>query len=225
MGPKRRQFGREARGLALARLAVEIAGDADRSSAYRTLAWALHANGLNEEALAAGQSALVHLVTEDEESTQITVSAVDFVASDASLEPVPAPGILEHLYRHTGTFVNALAALIAIFILLQFGLRPVASMMVAESPAIASEESENPQIALESRQIEPAEEGAKTAEIISAPELAVASEGDAGAVMDGPPKLAVSAEPIWRERLQDLLDDEQRAAAVMREWIHEEVNA
>ena len=161
----------------------------------------------------------------DKRGDQITVSAVDFMATDASLEPVQALGVMEHLYRHTGTFVNALAALVAIFLLLQFGLRPVASMMVAESPAITSEENENPQIALESRQAGAADQSGKTAEMIGAPELAVAGQGDSADVMDGPPKLEVSAEPVWKDRLEDLLDDEQRAAAVMRDWIHEEVNA
>ena len=161
----------------------------------------------------------------DKRGDQITVSAVDFMATDASLEPVQSLGVMEHLYRHIGTFVNALAALVAIFLLLQFGLRPIASMMVAENPAITSEENENPQIALESRQAGVADQGDKTAEMIGAPELAVAGQGDAPGVMDGPPKLEVSAEPVWKDRLQDLLDDEQRAAAVMRDWIHEEVNA
>ena len=46
----RREFGREAEGLALARRAVELANDAERAAALLRLAWALSENGFDAEA-------------------------------------------------------------------------------------------------------------------------------------------------------------------------------
>ena len=60
INPERNEFGREAEGLALAQKAVSSApatGD-DRAIATDTLAWALFANGLDEEALATSKAAL-----------------------------------------------------------------------------------------------------------------------------------------------------------------------
>ncbi len=57
--PYRREFGREAEGLALARLAIERVED-DRAAAEvgNTLAWALFASGLDQEALSESAGAL-----------------------------------------------------------------------------------------------------------------------------------------------------------------------
>ena len=58
--PERKEFGREAEGLALARRAVSVAPESgdDRAMVTDTLAWALFANGLDEEALTNSKSAL-----------------------------------------------------------------------------------------------------------------------------------------------------------------------
>jgi len=59
VAPGRAEFGREAEGLALARLAIELVEDDEQAAtAGSTLAWALHANGLDEEALSEGAAAL-----------------------------------------------------------------------------------------------------------------------------------------------------------------------
>ncbi|MEQ1893785.1 MAG: SUMF1/EgtB/PvdO family nonheme iron enzyme, partial [Planctomycetota bacterium] len=57
--PARTEFGREAEGLALARLAIEkVEDDESAARAGETLAWALFANGLDEEALKESAAAL-----------------------------------------------------------------------------------------------------------------------------------------------------------------------
>jgi len=56
--PARTEFGEEARGLALARAAVDLMPSGRRYLAEDTLAWAFLANGLDEEALQASQAAL-----------------------------------------------------------------------------------------------------------------------------------------------------------------------
>ena len=58
--PERKEFGREAEGLALARHAVSVAPESgdDQAMVTDTLAWALFANGLDEEALTSSKAAL-----------------------------------------------------------------------------------------------------------------------------------------------------------------------
>ena len=58
VAPNRRTFGQEAEGLALARRAVAVASADDEAPVTDTLAWALHANGLDREAAQASQHAL-----------------------------------------------------------------------------------------------------------------------------------------------------------------------
>ncbi|MEQ8767114.1 MAG: SUMF1/EgtB/PvdO family nonheme iron enzyme [Planctomycetota bacterium] len=56
--PDRQLFGREPEGLALSRHAVSLSEGANRALYLDTLAWALFANGLDDEALAASQEAI-----------------------------------------------------------------------------------------------------------------------------------------------------------------------
>jgi formylglycine-generating enzyme required for sulfatase activity len=51
VGPNRERFGEEQLGLAMAKLAVARAGDDERAEARKTLAWALLANGHDDESL------------------------------------------------------------------------------------------------------------------------------------------------------------------------------
>ncbi len=59
--PERTEFGREAEGLALARRAMELAGDGERAAIADTLAWACFANGLDDEARATSRTAAASL--------------------------------------------------------------------------------------------------------------------------------------------------------------------
>jgi formylglycine-generating enzyme required for sulfatase activity len=60
IAPDRQEFGREAEGLAVARLAIErVADDESAALVGDTLAWALFANGLDEEALVESRAAAV----------------------------------------------------------------------------------------------------------------------------------------------------------------------
>ncbi len=57
-GPGRTTYGREAEGLALARAAVDRAGEGDGAPAHDALAWALFTIGLDEDALQASRDAV-----------------------------------------------------------------------------------------------------------------------------------------------------------------------
>ncbi|WP_083593929.1 flagellar basal-body MS-ring/collar protein FliF [Aurantimonas sp. 22II-16-19i] len=55
---------------------------------------------------------------------QLKVTAVDFIASDSSLEPIPAPGIGEMFMRQSGTLINAFTILAVAVMVIWFGLKP-----------------------------------------------------------------------------------------------------
>ena len=55
---------------------------------------------------------------------QLKVTAVDFIDSDSSLEPIPAPGIGEMFMRQSGTLINAFTILAVAVMVIWFGLKP-----------------------------------------------------------------------------------------------------
>ncbi|MAU96853.1 MAG: flagellar M-ring protein FliF [Fulvimarina sp.] len=55
---------------------------------------------------------------------QLKVTAVDFIDSDTSLEPIPAPGIGEMFMRQSGTLINAFTILAVAVMVIWFGLKP-----------------------------------------------------------------------------------------------------
>lgn len=70
---------------------------------------------------------------------RVTVAAVDFVVDTERLEPVPSPGIVEHLLRQAGSFVNAAAIVIAVLLLIWFGLRPALRAILDDSKSAVAE--------------------------------------------------------------------------------------
>ena len=52
------------------------------------------------------------------------MTAVDFIDSDTSLEPIPAPGIGEMFMRQSGTLINAFTILAVAVMVIWFGLKP-----------------------------------------------------------------------------------------------------
>jgi flagellar M-ring protein FliF len=66
---------------------------------------------------------------------RVTVAAVDFVVDTERLDPVPSPGIVEQLVGQASSFVNAVAIVIAAFLLVWFGLRPVLRALMEEPRA------------------------------------------------------------------------------------------
>jgi len=68
----------------------------------------------------------------------IKVSAVDFVETGHDLEPVPPPSIFEIMMRQSGTVINALTILGVALLLIWFGLRPVTKAILAQSTEVAA---------------------------------------------------------------------------------------
>ena len=69
---------------------------------------------------------------------RITVSAVEFIESGQSMEPVPPVGILEQLLHHTGSIVNAIAMVAVTMVLIWFGLRPAMKAILEAKPLPAA---------------------------------------------------------------------------------------
>jgi flagellar M-ring protein FliF len=65
---------------------------------------------------------------------RVTVAAVDFVVDTERLEPVPSPGLLEQFMGQAGTFINAAAVIVAVILLIWFGLRPALRAILDEAP-------------------------------------------------------------------------------------------
>lgn len=65
---------------------------------------------------------------------QLKVTAVDFIASDAALEPIPSPGIGEMFMRQSGTLINAFTILAVAVMVIWFGLKP-AIRAIIQTPA------------------------------------------------------------------------------------------
>lgn len=132
---------------------------------------------------------------------RLTVSALDFVDSGQALQPVPGIGVVEHLVRNTGTFVNAVAMVAITVLLIWFGVRPALKAI------------------LEPRAAEAARNRPLKAE--GAP---AAVEQSAGANISGEPQPNLIADLTSKrgrtpqKRLEQMTDlDEEQAAAVLKQ--------
>jgi flagellar M-ring protein FliF len=75
---------------------------------------------------------------------RVTVAAVDFVTGADALEPIPSAGIVEQAMQHMGSVIRGAVILVATFLLVWFGLRPIAQSMLEaqarEAEALAAAE-------------------------------------------------------------------------------------
>jgi flagellar M-ring protein FliF len=132
----------------------------------------------------------------------LEVSAVEFHADARSLEPVPPPSLLEVVARQSGTFINAGTILLVSLLVIWFGLRPATKALLARTePA-------------------PAPAG-----FVAAQDDAQA-EGQARAAAAAPDLIGDLTSRLQRspqKRLAQIVDfDEQRAASILRQWVHQD---
>jgi flagellar M-ring protein FliF len=136
----------------------------------------------------------------------LEVSAVEFHADARELEPVPPPSLLEVVARQSGTFINAGTILLVSLLVIWFGLRPATRALLARN-----DEGREPNGL-------PAPDGDPAA--VTATELAAGHSPDL--IGDLTRKLERSPQ----KRLAQLVDfDEQRAAAILRQWIYQDEKA
>ncbi len=148
----------------------------------------------------------------------INVTAVNFLnPAGADMDPVSTPWS-EQLMRQSGSYVNALAILAAVALLIWFGVRPLLRDQNAKSAGA--------EVALR----EAGEAGVPN--FVGDTQQAIAGEG-AKAVIGGPEAYADQMKTSLSDlrqrmrmpaklRLEQMIEmDEERVAAVLKQWIHE----
>jgi flagellar M-ring protein FliF len=135
----------------------------------------------------------------------LEVSAVEFHAAARDLEPVPPPSMLEVVARQSGTFINAGTILLVSLLVIWFGLRPATKALLARN--------DDGRGAAAGGLPAPDGETASTA---------LASDESRDLIGDLTQKLERSPQ----KRLAQIVDfDEQRAAAILRQWIYQDEKA
>lgn len=126
----------------------------------------------------------------------LALSAVDFLTGPDDLAPVPPPSLLEIAARQSGTLINAGTILLVSLLVIWFGLRPATKALIGRAEVTKAGEPNE-------------EEGVAQA---------LASRARPDLIGD----LASRLERSPQKRLEQIVDfDEQRAAALLREWVHQ----
>ncbi|MYZ46971.1 flagellar M-ring protein FliF [Rhizobiales bacterium L72] len=143
----------------------------------------------------------------------IKVSLVEFLGDEGKLDPVPAPGLSEILLRQSGTLINAGTILVIALLVIWFGLRPAASVLLQRfEPAVPGGAS----VAVAA--VEP-QLPSGTDDGIGAPALPAA---EVSLIEDLTSKMTRTPQ----KRLEQMIQfDEEHAAAILKQWIHEGARA
>ena len=136
---------------------------------------------------------------------RVSVAALEFIDSGHALEPVPSIGIVEHLLRHTGTFVNAVAMVAMTVLLIWFGVRP-AMRAILEPRAAEAAKGQTLQAQAQQAMAEQTA-GARIA----------AGEVQPNLIAD----LTSKRGRTPQKRLEQMADfDEEQAVAILKQWMH-----
>ena len=138
---------------------------------------------------------------------QLKVASVDFV-SDLGEAP-PAPGMMSVLMAQAGSLVSSLALVVVAVVVIVFGFKPAIRMIVAQAPkAVAAA----PEMA--------AVEAAASAPTLGAPTQAPV-EGDDNINLIADVTKRMNRSP--QKRLEQIVEyDEAQAAAILRQWLHQD---
>ena len=141
---------------------------------------------------------------EEARGDTLAISAVDFHAGAQDLQPVPPPTLLEVMARQSGTFINAGTILLVSLLVIWFGLRPATKALLARSE--------------EARVVEQGRLAAAGGEQADGAAPALGSADSPDLIGD----LTSRLERSPQKRLAQIIDfDEQRAAAILREWLYQ----
>lgn len=134
----------------------------------------------------------------------VTVSAVDFQGQADALAPIPGISFVEHLMRNMGTVINGAAAVLIAWLVIWYGVRPMATSMreAAEASAINGGSLA----------------AAGGGSIAGQDGLDALLSADSGLVEDYQRRNENSPQ----SRLQRIIDmDESQAAAVLKQWMQD----
>jgi len=138
----------------------------------------------------------------------INVTALNFMeATDDQLQPTATP-LSETISRQAGSFVNAAALIVAVGLILWFGVRPLMREMTKPQDAL--------QLAAGTDVVVPDFTAA------SRPQPALAANADQSLPYDDLSELRRRMRVPAQNRLEQMIDmDEERVAAILKQWVHE----
>jgi flagellar M-ring protein FliF len=140
----------------------------------------------------------------------IKVMAVDFIDSGHDLEPQPSLAVGDMLLRQAGTVVNAATILIVTLLLIWFGLRPATKAILWMPSREAGANAE--MTALEN--LSDAESNDTEANRLS--NWTTGPEANLIEDLTGNPRRSP------QKRLEQIIEfDEEKAAAVLKQWLHQ----
>ncbi|SDP79563.1 flagellar basal-body MS-ring/collar protein FliF [Phyllobacterium sp. OV277] len=138
----------------------------------------------------------------------ITVTALNFMeATDEQLQPTATP-LSETIFRQAGSFVNAAALIVAVGLILWFGVRPLMREMAKPQDAlqlVAGTDVAVPDFTATSR-----------------PQPTLATNSDQSLPYDDLSELRRRMRVPAQNRLEQMIEmDEERVAAILKQWVHE----
>ncbi|UGX89051.1 flagellar basal-body MS-ring/collar protein FliF [Phyllobacterium meliloti] len=138
----------------------------------------------------------------------ITVTALNFMeATDEQLQPAATP-LSETIFRQAGSFVNAAALIVAVGLILWFGVRPLMREMAKPQDAlqlVAGTDVAVPDFTATSR-----------------PQPTVATNSEQSLPYDDLSELRRRMRVPAQNRLEQMIEmDEERVAAILKQWVHE----
>ena len=138
----------------------------------------------------------------------INVTAVNFMeTADEQLQPASTP-IADMMFRQTGTLINAAALIGAVVLILWFGVRPLMREMNSQQTAL--------QLAADTNLAVPG-----LAPATNLPAVAVVNN-EQSVPYDDLSELRRRMRVPAQNRLEQMIDmDEERVAAILKQWVHE----
>lgn len=148
----------------------------------------------------------------------ISVNAVEFI-DGIDGEAIEGPGFLEAASQHTGSLINSAAFVLVVFLVVWFGLRPLAAALQAGPAAAPSFEEMQRALpgAPENLQIAGGAMQADGAALVASP----AGRSNVNPIDELRNKL----KPAPQDRLARMLElNEERTAHILRKWAHQEAS-
>ncbi len=140
---------------------------------------------------------------------QLKVAAVDFV-SDAPQE-IPEPSLFNTLAAQVGYFANSLALVVVALIAIMLGLRPAIKAIMSQ-PASGGSPAMTPEVAIE------AMHAPSIAQAMGSPQQ-MGEEPNLNLIEDVTKRMNRSPQ----KRLEQIVEyDEAQAAAILRQWLHQD---
>lgn len=161
----------------------------------------------------------------------VKVIAVDFVDNSRDLEPVPSPGLMEAVMRQSGTLINAGLVLVFTGVVVIFVVRPLTRVLSGPTSGAATDDGGLPELSMlddaplmlpDSSEVDGAD-GPMGLDALArgrpSPLQVAAWNDEEVSLIDD-----ITSQPRRspQKRLEQMIEfDEQQAAAVLKQWIHQ----